>query len=130
MNFDYLALTYIHLATVVPCLLIGGWLLLRRKGTPQHKRLGRVYATLMLATGAVTLAMPALVGPTVLNHFGIIHLFSVLALVSIPVAVVAIRVGNVRTHRGTMLGLYLGGILIAGAFALAPGRLLHGWLFG
>jgi uncharacterized membrane protein len=29
-----------------------------------------------------------------------------------------------------MLGLYLGGILIAGAFAFSPGRMLHAWLFG
>jgi uncharacterized membrane protein len=29
-----------------------------------------------------------------------------------------------------MLGLYFGGILIAGAFAFTPGRMLHAWLFG
>jgi len=33
-------------------------------------------------------------------------------------------------HRANMLGVYVGGVLIAGAFALMPGRLLHGWLFG
>lgn len=127
---DYLTLAYLHLVTVVPCFFLGGWLLARRKGTAVHKRLGRVYAVLMLFTALITLVMPAEVGPALLGHFGFIHLFSVLVFVSIPLAVVSIRRGNLRAHRGHMLGVYFGGILIAGGFALVPGRLLHGWLFG
>ena len=118
------------MATVVPCFLLGAWLLLRRKGTTVHKRFGRVYAVLMLFTALVALAMPAEVGPRVLGHFGFIHLFSALVLTSIPLAVVSIRRGNVAAHRGHMLGVYIGGILIAGSFALMPGRMLYGWLFG
>ena len=127
---SYQALAYVHLATVVPCFLLGAWLLLRRKGTTVHKRFGRVYAVLMLFTALVALAMPAEVGPRVLGHFGFIHLFSALVLTSIPLAVVSIRRGNVAAHRGHMLGVYIGGILIAGSFALMPGRMLYGWLFG
>lgn len=127
---DYLTLAYLHFVTVVPCFFLGIWLLARRKGTAMHKRLGRVYAVLMLFTALITLVMPAEVGPALLGHFGFIHLFSVLVFVSIPLAVVSIRRGNLRAHRGHMLGVYFGGILIAGGFALVPGRLLHGWLFG
>ena len=126
---SYMTLAYVHLATVVPCFLVGAWLLLRRKGTTVHKRFGRVYAVLILCTALVTLAMPALVGPRLLNHFGFIHLFSVLVLVCVPAALYSIRHGNVAAHRGHMVGVYVGGILIAGSFALMPGRLLHGWLF-
>ena len=125
----HLALTYIHLATVLPCFLIGAWLLLRRKGTTVHKRLGRVYAVLILFTALVTFLMPAVVGPRLLNHFGFIHLFSVLVVVSVPMALYSIRHGNVAAHRFHMVGVYAGGILIAGTFALMPGRLLHAWLF-
>lgn len=35
----YLDLAYAHLVTVVPCFVIGAWLLARRKGTTIHKRL-------------------------------------------------------------------------------------------
>ena len=125
----YLALMYIHLATVLPCFLIGAWLLLRRKGTTVHKRLGRVYAMLIFFTALVTFLMPAEVGPRLLNHFGFIHLFSVLVVVSVPMALYNIRHGNVAAHRFHMVGVYAGGILIAGTFALMPGRLLHTWLF-
>ena len=85
---------------------------------------------LMLATGFITLIMPAEVGPRVLNHFGFIHIFSFLAVFGVPLAYVAARRGYIRVHRFAMLSLYLGGILIAGAFAFLPGRMLHKWLFG
>lgn len=126
----YTQLAYLHLATVVPAFAIGAFQLLRRKGTPSHKILGKIYMLLMLATAFITLAMPAEVGPRFLNHFGFIHIFSLMALFGVPIAYVAARHGNIRAHRGAMLGLYIGGILIAGAFAFTPGRMLHTWLFG
>ena len=126
----YTQLAYLHLATVVPAFVIGAFQLLRRKGTPSHKLLGKIYMVLMLATGLITLLMPAEVGPRFLNHFGFIHIFSFLALFNVPTAYIAARGGNIKAHRGAMLGLYLGGILIAGAFAFSPGRMLHEWLFG
>jgi uncharacterized membrane protein len=85
---------------------------------------------LMMATGIITLIMPAKVGPRFLNHFGFIHIFSLLALFSVPAAYIAARRGYIRAHRFAMIWLYVGGILIAGAFAFSPGRMLHEWLFG
>ena len=126
----YLNLAYIHLATVVPCFVIGLWLLARRKGTTIHKRLGWVYTVLIFFTALVTVFMPAEVGPRLLDHFGFIHFFSLLVLTCIPLAIRNIRRGNIAAHRSAMLGVYIGGILIAGSFALMPGRLLHAWLFG
>jgi uncharacterized membrane protein len=129
MNMAYTQLAYVHLATVLPAFVLGAFQLLARKGTSVHKRLGKLYMLLMLATGLVTLMMPAEVGPRVLNHFGFIHLFSFLALLSVPTAYVAVRRGHIKIHQQTMIWLYVGGILIAGAFAFSPGRMLHAWLF-
>lgn len=126
----YLQLAYLHLATILPAFAIGTWLLLNRKGSTKHKRLGRAYMVLMLATAIITLYMPAEVGPQFLGHFGFIHGFSLLPLCLVPTAYRAARRGDVRRHRANMVGLYVGGILIAGAFAFSPGRLLHTWLFG
>jgi len=126
----YTQLTYLHLATVLPAFALGALQLFRLKGTPTHKFLGKIYMVLMLGTGLITLVMPAEVGPRVLNHFGFIHIFSFLALFNVPAAYLAARRGNIKVHRVLMLGLYLGGILIAGAFAFSPGRMLHEWLFG
>ena len=126
----YQQLTYFHLATVLPAFVIGSILLAMPKGTRPHKALGRGYLVLMIGTGIITLFMPAHVGPTAYGHFGFIHAFSVLTLYSAPAAYMAARRGDVRTHRSNMISLYVGGILIAGGFAFAPGRLLHTSLFG
>jgi uncharacterized membrane protein len=125
----YTQLAYLHLATVVPAFAIGALQLLRRKGTPVHRFLGKIYMLSMLATAFITLLMPAEVGPRFLGHFGFIHGFSLLALVNVPFAYLAVRRGNIRAHRAAMIWLYVGGILIAGTFAFSPGRMLHEWLF-
>ncbi len=106
----YTQLAYLHLATVIPAFFIGALQLLRRKGTPIHKLLGKIYMILMLAR--------------------FIYIFSFLALFSVPTAYFAACRGNIRVHRYAMISLYVGGILIAGAFAFSPGRMLHEWLFG
>jgi len=127
---NYTQLAYLHLATVLPAFAIGTGLLLRHKGTPLHRLLGKIYLGLMLFTASVTLFMPAVVGPRLFGHFGFIHLFSLLTVYNVPTAYFAARRHDVKRHRASMIGLYVGGLIIAGGFAFAPGRLLHHWLFG
>ena len=85
---------------------------------------------LMLVTATTTLFMKARVGPVFLNHFGYIHSLSILTIYTVPFAYNAEKKGNSKKHKSGMIGLYAGGIIIAGSFALMPGRLLHGWIFG
>lgn len=126
---DYYTLMYVHLATVIPCFLIGFLLLIIKKGTPIHRKLGRVYMVLMLFTATVTLFMPAKVGPQFLDHFGWIHSFSFLTIYTVPTAYFAIKRGDVKSHQRKMILLYVGAIIIAGGFTLMPGRFLHDFLF-
>lgn len=121
---------YLHLITVVPCVFLGTILILIQKGTAIHKSMGRIYMVLMLITAFITLFMPAQVGPQFVGHFGWVHSFSFLTLYTVPTAYVAIRKGNMRSHQRKMILLYVGAILIAGGFTLAPGRYLHGVFFG
>jgi uncharacterized membrane protein len=125
----YLPLAYAHLATVLPAFAIGTYMMIVRKGNALHRAFGKTFMVLMLVTAAITLLMPAAAGPTLLGHFGFIHLFSVLTVVSVPRAYFAARRHDVRTHKYNMIGLYVGGLIIAGGFAFMPGRLLHTWLF-
>ena len=126
----YRILMYAHLITVIPCIFIGAYLLIVQKGSKVHKVLGRIYMVLMMITAIITLFMPAFVGPQFLNHFGFIHLFSILTIYSVPTALIAIRKGQVGRHKWKMIGLYFGAIIIAGGFTLAPGRYLHQMFFG
>ena len=40
------------------------------------------------------------------------------------------RRGDIARHKRAMIGTYVGAILIAGAFTLVPGRIMHAVLFG
>ncbi len=126
----YDTLMYFHLLTVVPCVFIGAYLLLAKKGGKIHRGFGKVYMILMVITAIISLFMEARVGPTFLNHFGYIHLFCILVLWTVPTALTAIKKGNVKAHQRKMVLLYLGAIIIAGGFTFAPGRYLHELFLG
>lgn len=125
----YQQLIYAHLATVIPAVFLGSILLLKSKGTSLHRSLGKVYMTLMLLTAIITLLMPARLGPTLFGHFGFIHGFSLLVIYSVPIAIFYVKRGNIIAHKSVMKGMFLGGIVLAGGFALMPGRYLNTVLF-
>jgi len=125
----YEILMYTHLITVVPCVFLGAYLLLAEKGGKNHRLLGKVYMILMLVTAIITLFMKAKVGTQFLNHFGWIHLFSLLTIYAVPTAYWAVRKGKIKRHKWAMIQLYIGAIMITGFFTFSPGRFLHGVFF-
>jgi uncharacterized membrane protein len=56
--------------------------------------------------------------------WSLIHLLSGWTIVALPLGIAAIRRKHVRTHRGVMTGLFMGGLVFAGALAFLPGRLM------
>ena len=129
LNNSYEFLSFVHLSTIGPAFIIATYMMLIKKGTAQHKFLGRIYMVLMLFTAMVTLFMSAQVGPTLFDHFGFIHLLSVLVLYSVSSAYFAIKVCDVKKHKLNMIGLYIGGMVVAGGFTLVPGRFLGDLIF-
>ena len=121
---------FLHLATVVPCVFLGPIIFVMKKGSVLHKWMGRVYMLLMMVTATVTVFMPAVVGPRLFGHFGFIHLFSALTLYTVPTSYLAIKRGDIKEHKNSMIYLYIGAIVIAGGFTLMPGRYLHYIFFG
>lgn len=109
-------------------MLIGAFVLWRRKGTRLHKAMGRIWVVLMLAaaTSALFIQEIRLIGP-----FSPIHLFSLITYVSLSRGLYAIivRRDTVR-HRIEMQSLYLQALLLAGAFTFLPGRRMHMVMFG
>lgn len=126
---SYTILMFIHLATVVPCFFIGAYLLVAKKGSPIHRKLGKIYLILMAFTAIVALFMEARVGPQLFNHFGWIHSFCLLTIMTVPRAYYTARTGNIRAHKFAMLQLYFGAIIIAGGFTFVPGRYLYELFF-
>lgn len=119
----------VHLATALPAVLLGPAILLRRKGDALHRLLGRIWVGLMLTTAVASAFIRAPGGGIAGTGFSFIHIFTVWTLVVVPLAVLAIRKGDVRAHQGAMKGLYAG-LCLAGLFTLIPGRLLGNMVFG
>ena len=124
----------LHVATVVPAALLGGWLIwASRKGSVAHRALGTAYLLLMTVTSLTAVFIGASVFPLLhLGRFalGPVHLFVVLTLSGVWNAVQGLRVGDFRRHGRAVRGTYFGGLMIAGAFTLLPGRIMHAVVFG
>jgi uncharacterized membrane protein len=116
---------WIHVATVVPAIVLGLWLIfLSRKGGPSHRAVGAVYLALMTVTAIAALFIHA-TNPRGPLGFSLIHLFVPLTLYGVVRALVAARKHDTHAHRAAMLGVFLGGIVIAGWLAFMPGRIMH-----
>lgn len=122
-NARHLAIV-IHVATVLPAIPLGGFLLLARKGTALHKRLGKLWVALMVTTALSAIFIQT--GGT----FSFIHIFVPITLIASYKLVATARRGDMKGHKKEILGLYLGALMIPGIVAFAlPGRLMNVWLF-
>ena len=93
------------------------WTLFRKL----RERLG-LHRVRMAGCGAAPVA------PEVLEFFlalGVpIHALSAWTMIGLPFGVAAIRRRDVKKHRHTMTGMFVGAIVIAGLFSFLPGRLM------
>lgn len=121
----------LHVFTVVPAFFLGTWLIFfSRKGARNHRAVGYVYLTLMTVTAITALFIHQIPAIDIVFGFGPIHIFSVVTLFGVVGALRGAWAHDIKMHRSSMLGVYIGGILIAGTFAFLPGRIMHELIFG
>jgi uncharacterized membrane protein len=113
----------LHLAGAAPALLLGAVQLARPKGDRAHRALGAIWTGCMALAVASSFAILTGGGPSW------IHLLSLWVAVSLALGLARLRRGDARAHGRWMGGACLG-LLVAFGFALAPWRLLGGWLWG
>lgn len=116
----------IHVAAVLPAAVLGAYILLDRKGTPRHRLFGKIWMVLMVVT---SLSSFFIHGINLFYGFSPIHLLSVFVLVGAWRAISAARAHNIRAHKASVIGMYLGGIIGAGLFTLIPGRIMNAVVF-
>ncbi|MBB4099526.1 DUF2306 domain-containing protein [Sphingomonas kyeonggiensis] len=114
----------VHLATVLPAIPLGLWVLLSRKGDATHRMLGRIWAALMVTGAGSALFIRHL------NHgqFSWLHLFVPIVFFTLYRAIRQARAGQIAAHKVNMWRLYALALLLPGMFAFLPGRLLWQWL--
>jgi uncharacterized membrane protein len=117
----------LHVAAAVSALVLGTVQLVSPKGTLPHRSIGVIWIALMATVAISSFWIHAirLWGP-----FSPIHLISIFVLVMLPVALYDAHTHHVRAHRRAMIGLFFGGLVVAGLFTLAPGRIMHAVVFG
>lgn len=104
------ALLVTHLAAALVALPLGGYQLFRRtKGDARHVLVGRVWVGLMLYVALSSFGLRDLNN----GSFSLLHVLSIVTLVSLALGIWRIRAGDVRAHRGAMTGSWLG---LCGAF--------------
>jgi uncharacterized membrane protein len=112
----------IHLVAAIIAIVLFLSIALMRRGTKLHKFTGRIWVAIIGITAISSFWINEI------DHFmgfSAIHLLSVFTLVNCYLGVRAIRRGDIRAHRGAMISIAIGGLVIAGGFAFMPGRILH-----
>jgi uncharacterized membrane protein len=103
-------LTATHASAASAGLLLGGYQLMRRvKGDRVHRVIGWIWVAAMLFVTTSSFAIRELRH----GQLSLLHVLSVVTLVSLVIGVVAVRRGNVGRHRGAMRGSWFG---LIGAF--------------
>ena len=129
-NFSLLAaaptIILVHVSAAVTALTIGTGLMFGPKGTTIHRTFGWTWVIAMMTT-AVSSFFIHTINP---GGFSLIHVLSAYVSIAVPMGVALARRHNIRAHRRMMTGVFLGGLIIAGAFTFAPGRLMWQVFFG
>ena len=115
-----------HIAAALSALLLGTVQLIGVKGTTAHRVIGWTWVVAM-ATTAISSFFIRQINP---GGFSLIHLLSGWTVIALPMAVYAARKHRVAMHRRGMTGMFVGGLIVAGAFTFLPGRLMWALFFG
>ena len=115
---------WLHLSFALAALVLGAINLASAKGTLRHVVIGWTWVGLMSVVALGSFQIRALED----GRLSWIHLLSVFTLLSMAVAIHAIRFRrNVDRHRRAMIGTMIGASM-AGVLALLPGRYIPGLL--
>ena len=98
MNLDLFPLGWVHLVASLAALAAGMLVMLRPKGTPVHKRCGRVYALTLLVTSLTALGI---------YRRGIFFFAHWLAIAALIVMTVGIVAAHFKIPRNAWLNLHL-----------------------
>lgn len=138
MNFEALLIApwhiQVHAFAALAALFLGVIQFSAPKGTLPHRLLGTIWVVLIaiVIISAVFIVRPRPVGASFFAHFTLIH------YIFIPVTTIGLigglyRIGRggprMRFHSKSFLGIFIGGLIIAGLFTLIPGRIMHDVVF-
>jgi uncharacterized membrane protein len=126
-------LVTVHITAALSAVALGPFALWARLGMTQrpklHRAFGYAWVTMMLLTATSAIFIK---GGNLPNLYGYspIHLLIILVYGMLIKAFWFLAKGNIRGHKKTMTGLYIGACLVTGALTLLPTRLMNQLVFG
>jgi uncharacterized membrane protein len=116
----------VHAFAALAAFVVGLVQIGARKGMVAHRVGGYLWIALMML---VALSSFSIHGLRQWGQFSLIHLLSISVLVLTPLALLAARRKHITTHGAAMVALFVGALVVAGAFTLLPGRVMHDVVF-
>ena len=97
------------------------------KGTLPHRTIGWVWVVLMVVVSASAFFIHQI---RLWGQWSPIHLLAIFTLVVLPIAVWHAHNHAVDKHRNKMVAIFVGAMMVAGAFTFLPGRIMHAVVLG
>jgi len=115
----FMEFIWVHFLAAVLAIVLGLINLVSEKGTFQHQIIGWFWLIIMIFVTISSLWIREINE----GDFSWIHLLTIWTIISMGIAIINIKKGNIRTHAGFMVGTMVGAV-IAGGFAMMPGRFI------
>ena len=126
-------LVYVHAVLALLAVPLGIYIFINKKGTKQHRMLGRTWASILIIVSLTAIFIQSISQ----GQYSLIHLLIPWTLGSLSYSIWNIRKFKKTkierykyAHMYSMIGLYVGALLVAGLFTLSPGRFFHQIIFG
>jgi uncharacterized membrane protein len=97
------------------------------KGTGPHRVRGWVWVGLMAVISLTAFGIHEL---RMWGPWSPIHLLAIFTLAMLPLAVLHARNHRIAQHRRAMIAIFVGALVVAGAFTFVPGRIMYKVAFG
>ena len=117
----------VHAYAAIAAFALGLVQILAPKGSLPHRRVGWIWAILMLVVALSSLFIHTI---STWGPFSPIHLLSLLVLTQVPLGIYFARTHRMVGHRKTMTSMFVFGLVVAGFFTFMPGRIMHAVMFG
>ena len=134
-----MSIIYVHAFFALVAVPVGLYIFFKKKGTNQHRFIGRVWVSFLLIVSVTALFITSPMTDTIFNprFYSWIHLLIPYTIGALIYSIYSIRQfkktrleKHKNAHMRSMIGLYFGALVVAGAFTLMPGRMFHEILFG
>lgn len=123
-----------HAFGAMVAFILGAIQLVAPKGTLPHKTLGVIWLLLMgeIAVSSIFVRPSLFSDLPITQWFSWIHIFTVITFYAIVQGTFLLLRGGptLKYHSRPFIGMFVGGLVVAGALAFLPGRIMHQVAFG